>query len=36
MEMCGNEIRRLKIMIEGKMTEHVTELNYLENKISEY
>jgi hypothetical protein len=36
MEMCGNEIQRLKIMIEGKMTEHVTEFNYLENKISEY
>jgi hypothetical protein len=29
----GNEIRRLKIMIEGKITEHATEFKYLRNKI---
>jgi hypothetical protein len=34
--MCGYEIRSLKIMIEGKITEQVTELNYLGDKISEY
>jgi len=36
MGMCGNEIRRLKIMIEGKIIEKVTEFDYLGNKISEY
>jgi hypothetical protein len=36
MGMCGNEIRRLKIMIDGKIIEQVTELNYLASKISEY
>jgi uncharacterized HAD superfamily protein len=36
MGMCGNEIRRLKIMIDGKITEQATEFNYLGSKISEY
>jgi hypothetical protein len=36
MGMCGNEIWRLKIIIEGKIIEQVTELKYLGNKISKY
>jgi hypothetical protein len=36
MGMCGNKIRRLKIMIEGKIIENITEFKYLGNKISEY
>jgi hypothetical protein len=36
MGMCGNRIRRLKIMIHGKIIEQVTEFNYLGSKISEY
>jgi hypothetical protein len=36
MGMCGNEIRRLKIMIDGRIIEQVTEFNYLGSKISEY
>jgi hypothetical protein len=35
MGMCGNEIRRLKIMIDGKIMEDVTEFNYTGSKISE-
>jgi hypothetical protein len=34
--MCGNEIRRLKIVIEGTLLNKVTEFYYLGNKISEY
>jgi hypothetical protein len=34
--MCGNEIQRLKIVVEGKIVEWVTKFNYLGNKISEY
>jgi hypothetical protein len=34
--MCGNEIRRLRIMIEGKIIEQVSEFNYVGSKISEY
>jgi hypothetical protein len=34
--MCGNEIRRLKIMIDGKIIEQATEFNYLGSNISEY
>jgi hypothetical protein len=30
-----NEIQRLKIMIDGKIIEQVTEFNYLGSKISE-
>jgi hypothetical protein len=36
MRMHGNEIRRLKIVIEGKIIEQVTLFKYLGNKISEY
>jgi hypothetical protein len=36
MGLCGNKIRRLKIMIEGKIIENITEFKYLGNKISEY
>jgi hypothetical protein len=35
MGMCY-EILRLKLMIEGRIIEQVTEFNYLMNKISEY
>jgi hypothetical protein len=34
--MCGNEIRRLKIVMEGTLLNKVTEFDYLGNKISEY
>jgi hypothetical protein len=33
MGTCGNEIVRLKIMIDGKIIEQVTEFNYLGSKI---
>jgi hypothetical protein len=36
MGMCGNEIRRLKVAIEGKMIEEPMEAKYLGNKVSEY
>jgi hypothetical protein len=36
MGMCGDEIRRLKTVTEGKITEHATEFNYLVSKTSEY
>jgi hypothetical protein len=36
MGKCGNEIRRLKIMIDGKIIDQVTEFNYVGSKISEY
>jgi hypothetical protein len=36
MGMCGNEIGKMKIMIDGKIIEQVIEFNYLGSKISEY
>lgn len=33
--MCGKEIRRLEVIIEGQIIKQVTEFNYLVNKISE-
>jgi hypothetical protein len=36
MGMCGNEIRSLKIMKDGKIIEQVPEFNYLGSKISEH
>jgi hypothetical protein len=35
MAMCGIEVRRLKIMIDGKIIE-LTKFNYLWSNISEY
>jgi hypothetical protein len=35
--MCGNEIRRLKLVIGGgKIVERVTEFNYIRSKFSKY
>jgi hypothetical protein len=33
MGMCGNEIERLRIMIEGNIIEHVTEFKYIGNNF---
>jgi hypothetical protein len=34
--MCSNVSQRLKMVIEGKVTEQVTELKFLGNKVSKY
>jgi hypothetical protein len=34
--MCGNKIRKLKIMIDRRIIEQITQFNYLGSKISEY
>jgi hypothetical protein len=36
MAMCGNQIQRVKIVINNKITEEVTKFKYLWYCISEY
>jgi len=36
MAVCGNNIQRVKIVIDGKIIEQVTEFKYLGYCISEY
>lgn len=36
MGMCGSDIRRLKIMTDWKITDHVTEFKYWGNRIKEF
>ena len=36
LEMCGNHIQRVKIVINDNIIEHVTDIKYLGHHISEY